>query len=66
MKKKYPKLERLARELETMRNPQLDELIAHVRNDKYDRETLIRELVDARLRFFANRLKEMYYDQEDL
>lgn len=58
-----PKLERLAREIETMQDPELASLVLHARDNMYDRDTLIQELIDAHLRFFAKKLKDGYYDE---
>lgn len=66
MKKKLPKLERLAREIESMNNPNLTSIVAHIRDDKYDRVKLAEELTEARCRFFAMRLMENYYDDNPL
>jgi hypothetical protein len=58
-------LEELARELESLhdRQDELKEVIAHARDDSYDRATLTQELIDARLGFFAHKLATEYYDQ---
>lgn len=57
------KLERLANELETMTDrPELADLIAHVRDDSYDRTLLVQELKDNKLGFFAHKLAEGAYE----
>ena len=42
----------------------LTSLIAHARDDGYNRQRLIRELEDNGLRFFANKLRVGYYEDE--
>ena len=59
-----PKLEDLAKELETMidRKAELSGLITHVRDDNYNRDLLLKELINHKLRYFAQKLKSGYYE----
>lgn len=57
-----PKLEILARELESMRQERLHDLIKKCRNDDYPREFLIRDLKEADLGFFAEKVTYGYYE----
>ena len=69
------KLEELAKELQTilknsdeeleekeLSRERIKEIISHVKNDEYNREILIQELVDANLGWFASKLKNRYFD----
>lgn len=60
-----PILEELARELETFhdRQEELAPIIAHARDDNYDRNQLVGELDDAKLGFFAAKLSRGYYEE---
>lgn len=61
---KLPKLEILARELETIQKGQdknLSDIIYHARNDNYPQKELIDELIKAELRFFAGKVASGYY-----
>ncbi len=62
-----PKLETLARELETIRDGQKKDigwLIENARNDNYPRHALIADLVLVELKFFAKKVESGYYDKE--
>ena len=58
------KLEELAKELETFtdRQKEFRDILIHIRNDGYPRETLIKELVSLRLRYFAEKVRNNYYE----
>jgi hypothetical protein len=57
------KLEQLAKELESLNRPDLEELIENVRNDNFRTAILIRDLTVYKLKFFANKLASGHYDQ---
>ncbi len=59
-----PKLEELARELESIhdRKEELVPLVEHTRDDSYDRDLLLQEILDAKLGYFAAKLAKGYYD----
>ncbi len=57
-----PKLEELARELETLNRPDLAGLISQVRDDSFDRANLIDQMLALQLGFPASKLKNGYYD----
>jgi len=60
-----PKLEILAQELETLRDGKgmkIDDLIKKTRNDDYPRTALERDLTEAKLKFFAEKLHTGYYE----
>jgi hypothetical protein len=60
-----PKLEVLAQELETLRDGKgmrVDDLIKKARNDDYPRESMVRDLGEAHLKFFAEKLATGYYE----
>jgi len=61
-----PKLEVLAKELESLGKANLKDVIAHVRDDNYSRERLIKELIAAKCRFFAGKLATGVYDAEEV
>jgi len=57
------KLERLAKEIETLPNSgELTTIIEHIRDNEYVRYKLIEEMRKAKLSYFANKLKVGYYD----
>lgn len=55
-----PKLEELARELETLNQK---DLATKARNDSYPRGELIKELIAAKLKLFAAKISSGYYDE---
>jgi len=60
-----PKLEILAKELETLRDGKglkIDDLIKKCRNDDYPRKFLVRDLEESNLGFFAEKLAYGYYE----
>lgn len=57
-----PKLDILAKELESMHDDSLAGLIKKCRNDDYPREFLIRDLKEANLGFFAEKVAYGYYE----
>ena len=57
-----PKLETLAKELESMRNDNLIGLIKKCRNDDYPKDALVRDLKEAKLGFFADKVAYGYYE----
>lgn len=60
-----PKLEVLAKELETLRDGKgmkINDLIKKCRNDDYPREFLVRDLTEAELGFFAEKVAYGYYE----
>jgi len=58
-----PKLEILARELESMRDKKLIGLIKKCRNDDYPKDALVRDLKEAKLKFFADKVSYGYYEK---
>ena len=63
MPEQPPKLEKLAKEIETMPNSdQLVTLIEHIRDNDYVRYKLIEEMRMAKLRYFARKLHIGFYD----
>jgi len=52
-----PKLEELAKELESLGKDNLKDIIAHVRDDNYDHFRLVKELTAAKCTFFAWKLR---------
>ena len=58
-----PKLEILARELESMRDEKLIGLIKKCRNDDYPKDALVRDLKEAKLKFFADKVSYGYYEK---
>lgn len=68
-KKKYPKLERLARELEAVakgKNRDLKGIIEMCRDNSSNRKELENLLRSNGLGYFANNLTEGFYDREEL
>lgn len=57
-----PKLETLAKELESMRDEKLAGLIKKCRNDDYPKDALVRDLKEAKLSFFADKVAYGYYE----
>lgn len=62
--KKLPNLEVLARELESLGKPGLQELVANVRDNEFRRDILIRDLQKLKLNFFAKKLASGFYDAQ--
>jgi hypothetical protein len=58
-----PKLEVLARELETFTDRKdLARVIEHIRNDAYPIDGIVRELIALKMKYFAQKLKSGYYE----
>jgi len=60
-----PKLAVLAQELETIRDGKgmnIGDIIKKCRNDDYPRQALIRDLREAKLSFFAEKVAHGYYE----
>jgi len=58
-----PKLEKLAKELETQPTAEaMKVIIEHVRDNDYLRYKLVRELRLAKMGYFAGKLENGYYD----
>lgn len=58
-------LELLAKELETLEGKGIDasDLVKKCRNPKYPRKFLIRDLREANLKFFSDKVKMGYYEE---
>lgn len=72
MANKKANLEHLALELESVEKGKREQgvacdygnIIAHARNDEYPRSSLIKELVDSNLKWFAKKVLDGYYEAE--
>jgi len=58
-------LDQLTKELETLRDGRglkIDDIVKKSKNINYPRTALVRDLVEAKLGFFASKLQQGYYD----